>query len=186
MVEITQRDLPYLVLTEDPNLQAYRTDRISDVEPHLSGGDRRPLLRAGLLRAAASTLAAREPARLRSDDGGSAATGDHRDRRRGHRARRVGAVVLRSHRRRDREPLEVGRDRIASSRDPGSFPNELTGAGSPGKVAAAVLTLIFVLVFNFFLFRVMGDPTTQLARLPQRDPAGDRSSCAPTTGSTSR
>jgi peptide/nickel transport system permease protein len=36
-----------------------------------------------------------------------------------------------------------------------------------GKLAAALVTLIFVLVFNFFLFRVMGDPTTQLARLPR-------------------
>jgi peptide/nickel transport system substrate-binding protein len=33
MVEITQRDLPYLVLTYDPNLQAYRTDRVANVEP---------------------------------------------------------------------------------------------------------------------------------------------------------
>jgi peptide/nickel transport system permease protein len=33
-----------------------------------------------------------------------------------------------------------------------------------GKVAAALLTLAFVIVFNFFLFRVMGDPTSQLAR----------------------
>jgi peptide/nickel transport system substrate-binding protein len=33
MVAIIQRDLPYLVLTEDPNLQAYRTDRIANVEP---------------------------------------------------------------------------------------------------------------------------------------------------------
>lgn len=39
-----------------------------------------------------------------------------------------------------------------------------------GKVGAAALTLIFVLVFNFFLFRVMGDPTTQLARLPNSSP----------------
>ena len=39
-----------------------------------------------------------------------------------------------------------------------------------GKVGAAVVTLIFVLVFNFFLFRVMGDPTTQLARLPNASP----------------
>jgi peptide/nickel transport system permease protein len=35
---------------------------------------------------------------------------------------------------------------------------------------AAFLTLIFVLVFNFFLFRVMGDPTAQLARLPRATP----------------
>jgi peptide/nickel transport system permease protein len=39
-----------------------------------------------------------------------------------------------------------------------------------GKTAAAFLTLAFVIVFNFFLFRVMGDPTTQLVRLPQSTP----------------
>ena len=33
MVAITQRDLPYLVLTYDPELQAYRTDRIEGIEP---------------------------------------------------------------------------------------------------------------------------------------------------------
>jgi peptide/nickel transport system permease protein len=35
-----------------------------------------------------------------------------------------------------------------------------------GKTAAALLTLAFVIIFNFFLFRVMGDPTNQLARVP--------------------
>jgi peptide/nickel transport system permease protein len=39
-----------------------------------------------------------------------------------------------------------------------------------GKVAAALVTFAFVLAFNFFLFRVMGDPTTQLARLPHASP----------------
>jgi peptide/nickel transport system substrate-binding protein len=33
MVGMTQEDLPYIVLTEDPNLQAYRTDRVAGVEP---------------------------------------------------------------------------------------------------------------------------------------------------------
>src|SRR3954453_19311837 len=33
MVGLTQRDLPYLVLTEDPKLQAYRTDRIEQISP---------------------------------------------------------------------------------------------------------------------------------------------------------
>jgi peptide/nickel transport system substrate-binding protein len=33
MVALTQRDLPYLVLTEDPKLQAYRTDRINEIQP---------------------------------------------------------------------------------------------------------------------------------------------------------
>ena len=32
MVAITQEDLPYIVLTEDPNLQAYRTDKLAGVE----------------------------------------------------------------------------------------------------------------------------------------------------------
>jgi len=47
----------------------------------------------------------------------------------------------------------------------------MSGRWLAGKVAAALLTLLFVLVFNFFLFRVMGDPTTQLARLPGSTPA---------------
>ena len=33
MINITQEDLPYLVLTEDPALQAYRTDRIEKIAP---------------------------------------------------------------------------------------------------------------------------------------------------------
>jgi len=33
MVALTQRDLPYLVLTEDPELQAYRTDKIETIAP---------------------------------------------------------------------------------------------------------------------------------------------------------
>jgi peptide/nickel transport system permease protein len=39
-----------------------------------------------------------------------------------------------------------------------------------GKVVAALATLAFVLAFNFFLFRVMGDPTSQLARVPGSTP----------------
>jgi peptide/nickel transport system permease protein len=39
-----------------------------------------------------------------------------------------------------------------------------------GKLGAMAATLAFVIVFNFFLFRVMGDPTSQLARLPQASP----------------
>ena len=46
----------------------------------------------------------------------------------------------------------------------------MSGRWLAGKVAAAVVTLLFVIVFNFFLFRVMGDPTTQLARLPNASP----------------
>ena len=46
----------------------------------------------------------------------------------------------------------------------------MNGRWLAGKAAAALATLAFVLVFNFFLFRVMGDPTTQLARLPRATP----------------
>jgi peptide/nickel transport system permease protein len=46
----------------------------------------------------------------------------------------------------------------------------MSGRWLGGKVAGALVTLVFVLVFNFFLFRVMGDPTTQLARLPNSTP----------------
>lgn len=46
----------------------------------------------------------------------------------------------------------------------------MSGRWLAGKVAAALLTFVFVLVFNFFLFRVMGDPTNQLAKLPQSTP----------------
>jgi peptide/nickel transport system permease protein len=46
----------------------------------------------------------------------------------------------------------------------------LNGRWLAGKALTAFLTLIFVLVFNFFLFRVMGDPTSQLARLPRASP----------------
>jgi peptide/nickel transport system permease protein len=46
----------------------------------------------------------------------------------------------------------------------------VSGRWLAGKAAAALLTLVFVLVFNFFLFRVMGDPTNQLAKLPRATP----------------
>ena len=61
----------------------------------------------------------------------------------------------------------------------------MSGRWLAGKVAAALLTLVFVLVFNFFLFRVMGDPTNQLAKLPQSTPK-EIKQLATTTGSTSR
>ncbi len=46
----------------------------------------------------------------------------------------------------------------------------MSGRWLVGKATAALLTFAFVIVFNFFLFRVMGDPTTQLARLPRATP----------------
>jgi peptide/nickel transport system permease protein len=46
----------------------------------------------------------------------------------------------------------------------------MSGRWLASKASAALLTLVFVVIFNFFLFRVMGDPTTQLARLPNASP----------------
>ena len=48
----TQRDLPYLVLSEDPKLQAYRTDRIANVTPICPAETGDLFCDAGLLRAA--------------------------------------------------------------------------------------------------------------------------------------
>ena len=33
MIEMTQEDVTYVVLTDDPNLQAYRTDTVAGIEP---------------------------------------------------------------------------------------------------------------------------------------------------------
>ena len=46
----------------------------------------------------------------------------------------------------------------------------MSGRWLASKTGAAMVTLAFVIIFNFFLFRVMGDPTTQLARLPNASP----------------
>ncbi len=49
MIEIAQEEVPYLVLTWDPNLQAYRTDTIAGVERGVSRRDGRSHLRADLV-----------------------------------------------------------------------------------------------------------------------------------------
>ncbi len=166
MVAITQRDLPYLVLTYDPNLQAYRTDKIANVEPVCpeETGDifcdqigYEPLLTID--------AGGRQPARARR------------------RASRAGLAIVAA------IVFGVGgwilgialaaavastsRWSWRSERRP-AMSGRMSGRWLAGKVAAALLTFAFVIVFNFFLFRVMGDPTTQLARLPQSTPAGDR------------
>jgi hypothetical protein len=39
MVNLVQEDMGYLILTEDANLQAYRTDRIAEITPACPEGD---------------------------------------------------------------------------------------------------------------------------------------------------
>ncbi len=84
MVAITQRDLPYLVLTYDPNLEAYRTDRVANVDAGLSRGlDRRRDLRPDLLRAAADDRAGQLERRERRRRLGDRDCGGRRGRGRG-------------------------------------------------------------------------------------------------------
>ncbi|MEO8091110.1 MAG: ABC transporter substrate-binding protein [bacterium] len=104
MVALTQDDVAYVVLTEDPNLQAYRTDRISGIEPSCPAG------KGDLIceQVSYQPLLAIEPASGSSsssdDDGGSAGV-----------LIGIAAVVLiggalfvwRSRRRKSDEPLEM-------------------------------------------------------------------------------
>lgn len=59
----------------------------------------------------------------------------------------------------------AGASRWSSPSD-GSGDARVNGRWLATKVGASLLTLVFVLIFNFFLFRVMGDPTEQLSRVP--------------------
>jgi peptide/nickel transport system substrate-binding protein len=106
LIDISQRDLPYIVLTVDPILQAYRTDRLTGVGNHCPAPDGDifcdqvsygPVLTLGPPAAARTGTAA-------SDSGGSAvlwiviavvAVGG------------AVAVLLLRRRRRDREPVEL-------------------------------------------------------------------------------
>ena len=155
MIEISQRDLPYLVLTVDPYPAGLPHRPAGGRRAVVPEAGRRPHLRPGLVRALAGLHAA--------DRG-----------RRGHdrgRGRHERAAL-----RADRSGRRHGRASARSSSSGAGAPtgrrsrSELSPRWLVGKVLAAFLTLIFVLVFNFFLFRVMGDPTSQLARLPRADP----------------
>jgi peptide/nickel transport system substrate-binding protein len=104
MVAITQEDLPYIVLTEDPNLQAYRTDAISTPGPVCPADDTGDLMCEQVSYAGLFGLEAAEGASDDDDGGGGGA------------AIAIAAAVvvigggllfLRSRRRRDSEPLEL-------------------------------------------------------------------------------
>lgn len=103
MVAIAQQDLPYLVITYDPELQAYRTDRVSGIDRTCPEGEDGDLICAQV---SYEPLLSIEPADGSSDDGGGggtiaiiiAATV----------ALGVGAFFLiRSRRRRGGEPVEL-------------------------------------------------------------------------------
>ncbi len=66
MIDITQRDLPYLVLTEDPYLTAYRTDRVADVQRACPKPDGDPFCQ----QVSYETMLTLAPASADGDDGG--------------------------------------------------------------------------------------------------------------------
>ena len=66
-----------------------------------------------------------------------------------------------AHRREQREPIEIADARARTPRD----------AAVAEKVALALITLAFVLTFNFFLFRAVGDPRNDLLRVPHMSAA---------------
>ena len=67
MIDISQRDLPYLVLTDDPNLQAYRSDRLGDLEQVCPENDRGDLI---CEQVSYVPMLALEPGEGGADDGG--------------------------------------------------------------------------------------------------------------------
>ncbi len=152
MVNLTQEDLPYIVLTEDPNLQAYRTDRLSNVEQTCPADETGDLFCEQI---SYEPLLSLTPADSSSDSGDGGGSG-------------VVIAVIAAAVVAVAGFLFLARAAGArasrwSSRNEARFVNLRWLAG---KTAAALLTLAFVIVFNFFLFRVMGDPTNQLARVP--------------------
>ena len=70
MVAITQEDLPYIVLTEDPNLQAYRTDRLGGVEPACPADDTGDIFCEQIAYEPLSTLTPAEGGSSDEDGGG--------------------------------------------------------------------------------------------------------------------
>jgi len=71
MVALTQEDVPYVVLTYDPNLQAYRTDKLADVEQTCPADDTGDIFCEQVGYEALLSLA---PAEGSSDDGGGGGT----------------------------------------------------------------------------------------------------------------
>jgi peptide/nickel transport system substrate-binding protein len=70
MVAETQEQLPYLVLTEDPNLQAYRTDRLANVEQTCPNDDTGDIFCEAVSYEPLLTLAPADGSSSGSDDGG--------------------------------------------------------------------------------------------------------------------
>ncbi len=157
---MVQEDLPYLVLSYDPYLEAYNTRRARQRRAPVPGRDRRD--------PSASRFPTSRSSPWTPGEGSSGADDRLRPPGRRGRDRRV-------HHRHRRIPLRA-RPRPARDRAAG-----VKRARAPvnarwliGKIGAALLTLVFVLVFNFFLFRAVGDPTDAARAAAAVDPGGDR------------
>ena len=161
MVALTQRDLPYLVLTEDPQLQAYRTDRIDAIAP-ICPAETGDLFCDQVSYEGILALDPIEGASSSDTGSGNAGLAGLV----GLVVGFIGGVIVTRRRRGGGEPLELPNRSGCCWTGVMNEVRSMSGRWLAGKVGAAILTLIFVLIFNFFLFRAVGDPTEQLARLP--------------------
>ena len=104
MVNLTQEDLPYIVLTEDPNLQAYRTDRLSNVEQACPADETGDLFCEQI---SYEPLLSLTPADSSSDSGDGGGSGVLIAVIAAAVVAVAGFLFLRSRRRREGEPLEL-------------------------------------------------------------------------------
>ena len=142
---------PYVVYAYTPYISVTRTDTWTQLHSRRRSR-RRPAVRDELAAAAADRAGRQD---LGSNYAGTG-LGDHLP---GRRSRCWWSAIGRWRRRREeREPFERARR-----------PSRAAGAGASvrivlSKLAVALGTLLFVLVFNFFLFRIAGDPIKDLIR----------------------
>ena len=140
---IALKDAPYLITDHDNVARR-------DPQRHLgraTSRSRRARARRSATRGCSCRLIKKVVRRRRQLEHG-------RDRRRRRRARRAG---------RDRRDLHApaleGRSRSSSSRS-----RQCRGDTPATRALVALGTLVFVLIFNFFLFRAVGDPKKDLIR----------------------
>ncbi len=151
MQRIAYEDNPYVIFYYDNQFEAWRTDRFEGWTKTPTTADPGP----GCLHVLDQDL--HEPA---------AAQFQRRD---GRRWRHVPAAVRRDRGRRDRRHR---RDRLLSQAGERGGQGLSRARYVGGKLIGAVGTLLFVLVLNFFLFRILpGDPERTLTRLQRVSPS---------------
>ena len=140
---------PYIIYDFGPYLSVTRTDTWTNWRP--SPGSRRPAVRRELDPAPAAQPGREGEHELRRHDLGDRLPG--RGRRRSSSS--VGYI---RRRREERQPFELP---APTGRPGGGAPVKLR---HPRRSWFAIGTLVFVLIFNFFLFRIAGNPKNDLIR----------------------